>query len=239
MLTYKLIITTIIIVIDLHTHTFFSDGVLNPSELVYRAKCNGYGAIAITDHVDFSNMYFIIPNVVRAAKILTQSYDILVLPGVELTYVPPELIASTASKCRKLGAMVILVHGETVAEHVPLGTNMHAVTSDIDILAHPGYLSEEEAYVAYRNDIKIEITTKIGHGITNEHVAKVAINKKAKLILNTDTHKPKDLLTKDLMVQTLLSAKLYVDYYKIMQKNSYEIISKIGFNSSVYSKKNI
>ena len=36
--------------IDLHTHSFFSDGVLSPSELIRRAVVKGYKAIAITDH---------------------------------------------------------------------------------------------------------------------------------------------------------------------------------------------
>ncbi len=41
--------------IDLHTHSFFSDGELIPSELIRRAEAIGYKAIAITDHVDSSN----------------------------------------------------------------------------------------------------------------------------------------------------------------------------------------
>ena len=36
--------------IDLHTHTFFSDGVLIPSELFQRARAKGYHTIAVTDH---------------------------------------------------------------------------------------------------------------------------------------------------------------------------------------------
>ena len=42
--------------IDLHTHTFLSDGVLLPSEQLRRAVVKGYGAIAITDHADASNL---------------------------------------------------------------------------------------------------------------------------------------------------------------------------------------
>jgi histidinol phosphatase-like PHP family hydrolase len=42
--------------IDLYTHTLFSDGVLSPSERVYSAKKYGYTGIAITDYVDdYSN----------------------------------------------------------------------------------------------------------------------------------------------------------------------------------------
>ena len=128
--------------IDLHTHTLFSDGVLIPSELVYRAKYKGYEAIALTDHVDFSNMDFVIPGIVKVARILTDNYGISVFPGVEITYVPPKLIKQAALECRKLGARIIVVHGETVAETVPPETNIYAVEAPIDILAHPGHITK-------------------------------------------------------------------------------------------------
>ena len=96
--------------IDLHTHTFFSDGVLIPSELVYRAKVKGYRAIAITDHGDFSNLDLVIPRIRKAAQILSSHYDIIVLPGIELTYVPPELIKRAVKLARKLGAKIVVVH---------------------------------------------------------------------------------------------------------------------------------
>ncbi|WP_429885909.1 PHP domain-containing protein, partial [Geoalkalibacter halelectricus] len=47
--------------IDLHTHTLFSDGELIPAELIRRAAVAGYTALAITDHVDLSNLDFILP----------------------------------------------------------------------------------------------------------------------------------------------------------------------------------
>ena len=36
---------------DFHTHTFLSDGVLSPMELIRRAHVRGYRAMAVTDHV--------------------------------------------------------------------------------------------------------------------------------------------------------------------------------------------
>ena len=42
--------------IDLHVHSFFSDGVLLPSEILRRAATLGYGAVSITDHADASNL---------------------------------------------------------------------------------------------------------------------------------------------------------------------------------------
>ncbi|MDR1952107.1 MAG: histidinol phosphate phosphatase domain-containing protein [Elusimicrobiota bacterium] len=212
--------------IDLHTHTFFSDGILIPSELVYTAKQKGYTAMAITDHIDFSNMDFVIPRIVKVVKMLSQSYDIKVLPGAELTYVPPKLIKDAAAQCRELGAKVIVVHGQTVAESVPPETNFYAVNADIDILAHPGILSREVAEIAAARDIKIEITTRKHHSVANKEVAATALEAKSKLILDTDTHTPENLMSKELIIKTLSQAGLPAEYFEIMQKHSLEIISK-------------
>ncbi len=46
--------------IDLHTHSFLSDGELLPSELVRRAKVKGYRIIGISDHVDITNIEYVI-----------------------------------------------------------------------------------------------------------------------------------------------------------------------------------
>jgi histidinol phosphatase-like PHP family hydrolase len=212
--------------IDLHTHTFFSDGDLSPSELVYRAKKQGYTIIAITDHVDHSNVDFVIPRIAKLSKILTESYGILVLPGAELTYVPPSLIKEISCECRKLGAKVVVVHGETIEEVVPEGTNLAAAAAKVDIIAHPGHLSKETAILAAKNNVKIEITTKSAHGITNKEVAKVALENKANLVMNTDTHTLEQLFTKSLIENVLSDSALPADYFNEMKKNSLEIVNK-------------
>jgi predicted metal-dependent phosphoesterase TrpH len=43
---------------DFHTHTFLSDGVLSPIELIRRALVRGYKAIGVTDHVGVGNLEF-------------------------------------------------------------------------------------------------------------------------------------------------------------------------------------
>lgn len=45
---------------DFHTHSIFSDGELIPSELERRAVFNGYEAVAITDHQDFTNVEYVL-----------------------------------------------------------------------------------------------------------------------------------------------------------------------------------
>jgi histidinol phosphatase-like PHP family hydrolase len=179
--------------IDLHTHTTFSDGELIPSELVRRAAVKGYKAIAITDHVDFTNIEFVL-SCVSKAKYLEDSLGIRVLAGVELTHVPPDKMGRLVTLARRLGAEIVVVHGETPVEPVMPGTNMAAVELGVDVLAHPGFITLEEAEIARENNVCLEITSRGGHNITNGHVVRIGSEAKASLIVDTDTHSPDDLI---------------------------------------------
>lgn len=212
--------------IDLHTHSLFSDGVLLPSELIYRAKVKGYSAIAVTDHGDFSTFDFVIPRIKRITSELSRHYGIKALPGIEITYVPPVLIKKAVSLCRKLGARIVVVHGETPAETVPPGTNRAAVLSGADILAHPGFITEEEAGLAAKNNVCLEITTRRGHNKGNPHVARMAKKCGAKLVLNTDTHTPENLLDRAKIAEALKTSGLPASYYKVMLNNSSAILKR-------------
>jgi len=86
---------------------------------------------------------------------------------------------------------------------VPEGTNLAAIQARVDILAHPGYITETEAKLAKRNRVCLEITTRRGHNITNPHVASLAKQFGANMVLNTDTHCPDDMMTKMLIKKTL------------------------------------
>jgi len=206
--------------IDLHTHTVFSDGVLIPSELVRRAEFIGLKGIGITDHGDFSNIDFIVPRLVAIAEKLNSVLSIKVVPGIEITHVPPSLIADAAKKARSLGAKVIIVHGETIVEPVAPGTNNAAIEADIDILAHPGLISEEEVLKAKENGIFLEISARKGHSLTNGHVAKLAGKTGAKLVINTDAHAPEDLIDEKMAKKIVCGASLTENDYDIMQKNA-------------------
>ena len=48
---------------DFHIHSIFSDGELIPAEIMQRYSVFGYKAIAITDHVDSTNLKFILSNI--------------------------------------------------------------------------------------------------------------------------------------------------------------------------------
>ncbi|MFH1395347.1 MAG: histidinol phosphate phosphatase domain-containing protein, partial [Candidatus Omnitrophota bacterium] len=109
--------------IDLHTHTFLSDGALIPSELVRRAQVAGLTAIAITDHIDHSNIDMVLPAIIKVSEVLNQYWDIVVIPGVEITHVPIEVFPELTLYARKMGAKIVVAHGESSVEPVLPGTN--------------------------------------------------------------------------------------------------------------------
>lgn len=193
--------------IDLHTHSTFSDGELIPSELVRRAVFHGYTALAITDHVDFTNIEHVL-SCVKKVKSLEDDYDIKIFPGVELTHVPPGKMPELVEKARKLGAEIVVVHGETTVEPVPPGTNHVAVSLDIDILAHPGLITIEDVELAKENGICLELTSRNGHNRTNGHVARIATETGANLVVNTDSHSPHDLISDETAFTIALGAGL-------------------------------
>ena len=206
--------------IDLHTHSIFSDGVLIPSELARRAEHAGLKGIGITDHGDLSNIDFIIPRIVDIAQELNRVMSIRVIPGIEITHVPPDLIAKTAQKARALGAKIIVAHGETIVEPVAPGTNRAFLDADIDVLAHPGLITEDDVLKAKEKGIFLEISARKGHSLTNGHVARLAQKVGAQLVINTDAHAPQDLIDQDLAKQIVCGAGLTEQDFEIMQQNA-------------------
>ena len=212
--------------IDLHTHSIFSDGELIPSELAQRAYAAGYKALALTDHADHSNFDFILPRIIKVCIKITEKGKILALPGVELTHVDPRDIPLLANDARKLGAKIVLVHGETLVEPVPPGTNLAAINAAVDILAHPGLITEEEVKLAAEKGVYLEITTRRGHAFSNGHVVQMARKFKANLILNNDTHAPADFVSSKMATSIACGAGLTNDEIAAMFENSHKLVQR-------------
>jgi putative hydrolase len=182
--------------IDLHTHSLYSDGVLLPSELWRRTQVKGYRYLGITDHVDASNFEVVFTRLKTAALSLNRGEAPVLIPGLEFTHLPPALIAPLTAQARALGVPLIVVHGESLAEPVAPGTNRAAIEADIDILAHPGLITLEEAALARERGIFLELSARKGHSLANGHVARMALEVGASLLVNTDSHSPSDLITR-------------------------------------------
>ncbi len=215
---------------DFHTHTFLSDGVLSPIELIRRAMINGYRVIGVTDHVGLGNLEYVVKTLVKDCAHATKRWDILAVPGVEITHVPKEDIDLVARTAKELGARLATVHGETIVEPVEEGTNEAAVRSpSVDVLAHPGLIVEDHARLASENGVFLEISARKGHSFTNGHVALVAKHTGASLILDSDAHEPGDLLTPTLTRKVALGAGLTAEESDaLLEQNPLQLLARLG-----------
>lgn len=182
---------------DFHCHSTLSDGDMLPIEMVRRMAVLGYSTVAISDHVDATNLDDVIGAVNRLKK-SASLFGVRLLCGVEITHVPPEEIPGIAREAKETGADIVLVHGETIVEPVAPGTNHAAATCpDVDILAHPGLISREDAQAAADHGVYLEITSRNGHNRTNGHIVSLGRALGCELIVQSDAHEPRDLLDRD------------------------------------------
>jgi putative hydrolase len=129
-----------------------------------------------------------------------------------------------------MGAKVVNVHGETVVEPVEPGTNLAAVSSQhVDILAHPGLITPEEAKIASRNGVFLEVSARKGHGFANGHVVKTAQIAGAGMVLDSDAHAPEDLLTLDFATRVALGAGLDLAGAKsLLEDGPRDLMARVG-----------
>jgi histidinol phosphatase-like PHP family hydrolase len=194
--------------IDLHTHSLLSDGELLPEELARRAEEAGYRILVVSDHVGFSNVEHVVPALVKAASKTSAAGGIRVIPGAELTHCPPGQFAELMQAARALGARWVVAHGETLVEPVVLGTNRAAIEAGVDVLAHPGLITDDDAQLAAERGVALELSARKGHCLTNGHVAQVARRAGAAVVFGSDAHAPGDLCSQALAGRVLLGAGL-------------------------------
>jgi len=213
--------------IDLHTHTFLSDGELLPSELVRRAKVKGYRIIGISDHVDMTNIESVVSAMVKLSTKMEFYEGITILPGVEITHVPKGLMKEMIVTARKLGIFYVVVHGETIVEPVQEGTNHEAIEGGADVLAHPGIITEEDVVLAKKKGVLLEISGRKGHSLGNGRVAALAKQHGAPLVFNTDAHSPSDLVTEEEARKVVVGAGLSAEDFYAMQQNALDFVKKV------------
>jgi putative hydrolase len=179
--------------------------------------------------VDASNINCV-GKVIDAVMDIRENWDIEIIPGAEITHAPSEIIPKLASMAREKGAEIIVVHGETLVEPVIEGTNWSAVNCpDVDILAHPGLITREEAEIARENDIALEISARRGHSLGNGHVVRMALEMGAKLVVNTDTHAPGDLINYEMASKIAVGAGLPKKMLPtVLKDNPQRILRKKG-----------
>lgn len=216
---------------DFHMHSFFSDGELLPDEIVRRAIVLGYGAIAITDHVDASNMEEVVSALVRASEHVAEYFPAFTLiPGVEITHAPPQSIPELAKAAKRQGARIVVVHGESPVEPVAPGTNEAACRClEVDILAHPGMISEKAVIDAKANGTYLELSYRGGHCLGNGRVAKLAAEHGANIIVDSDAHSIGDLMGEQDINRVAIGAGLSPsEAEKVVYENPIRLMKRLG-----------
>ncbi|MDD3776097.1 MAG: histidinol phosphate phosphatase domain-containing protein [Actinomycetota bacterium] len=220
-------------IFDFHTHSFLSDGINSPIELIRCADAAGYKCIALTDHASYSNIDFIIESLARDCQLAGKYWDIMAIPGIEITNVPAKSINDMAAYAKQKGAKIVVVHGQTIVENVEEKTNWEAVNSPhVDLLAHPGLITAAEAEAAAKNMVFLEISARKGHSLGNGRTVMEGRKAQARFLINTDSHSHLDLFKPDFLNQVGLGAGLSVEEIEeITRVNTSMMLKKLGINS--------
>jgi len=179
---------------DFHSHSYLSDGETSATDMWNEAQALAHRALALTDHLSLEDPKPMLARLHQEAK-AWEGTGFTPIVGVELTKIPPRRIAGVARASRKAGAEIVIVHGETIVENVPAGTNHAAIDSGfVDVLAHPGLLDPKDAELAHAQSVVLEISGREGHSLANGHVVRLALEAGADLVVDSDAHDPEHLI---------------------------------------------
>jgi histidinol phosphatase-like PHP family hydrolase len=215
-------------VIDLHTHSLLSDGDLLPEELIRRCEDAGYRYLVIADHVGLGNCREVVETLVRVCQAYARVGRVKVFPGAEVTHVHPQLIPEAVAAARDAGARIVVGHGETIVEPVAPGTNAAFIRARVDVLAHPGLISEDDARAAACAGVRLEISGRKGHSLANGHVAALARAAGAALSFGSDGHSPGDYPTRAEAEKIMRGAGLTPDAIHGIFSSAEALLSSLG-----------
>jgi histidinol phosphatase-like PHP family hydrolase len=215
---------------DLHVHSDISDGRLTALEMAIQAQARHYSVLGFAEHVGIGNIPRVVEALTAACATIRQRYGLAAVPGVEITRMPRLAIADVARRCKQAGAVLVTVHGESPGDQPQPGVNLAAIEApDVDILAHPGLLSDEEGRRAAATSTYLELSGGAWHAVANPWVARIALNCGAALLLGSDAHDAETLMTverADAAVRALgLGAQMVQE---ITQDNPRKLLSQLG-----------
>jgi len=179
---------------DFHSHSYLTDGETSATDMWREAEALDHRALALTDHLSMENPKPMLDRLHEEAK-AWEGGGFTPIVGVELTKLPPGHIAEVAKAARRYGAEIVIVHGESIVEVVPPGTNHAAIDSgEVDVLAHPGLIDPKDVELAKAHSVVLEISGRTGHSYSNGHVARLALEVGADLVVDSDAHAPEQLI---------------------------------------------
>ena len=194
---------------DLHIHSEWSDGLIDYKDMVRIAQEKGYEYIAISDH-SISNFYGnglsterLVQKMGFIKNLRKKFKDINILMGAEIDIrkagrfdYPPEII-------KKLDIAIASLHSSFTNSSIENTSRaVSALEEDyFDFLAHPtGFVFGNRAPIFIDIDRVIEACSKHGKALEinsyymrmdlNEQNARKAKDAGAKLVINTDSHRP-------------------------------------------------
>lgn len=190
---------------DFHIHVSCAGGRegLLPSEALRLAKCAGFRAVGLIVRADAATLPVLLPRLGPLLKTCSLYAGIEAFAGVELVHVPPALLPDAVEEARNLGAALVLGHGESVprrmTELTEVGTNLAAIRAGVDILAHPGLITPEDAELAAEKNVLLEVSTAPRHCLANGHVVRMAERFGCGLILGSDAAAAEDFESAEVM----------------------------------------
>lgn len=222
---------------DFHIHVSCSggrDGLL-PSEAMRLAKCAGFRAVGLIVRADASTLPLLLPGLVPLVKTCSLYAGIEAFAGVELIHIPPALLPDTVAQAREQGAALVLAHGESIPRQlvdvVETGTNLAAIRAGVDILAHPGLITPEDAAFAAERGVLLELSTAPRHCLANGHIVRMAERFGCGLVLNSDAACPADFespeVTQALRKAAALGAGLDAEGLSRLHVTARELVQKL------------
>lgn len=211
--------------VDCHVHV--GEGFLLPSEAMRYARRAGYKALGLLVRADSATLPLLLPWLLQTAGHYALYAGVEVFPGAELVHVPPPLLPEAVAEARSLGALLVVGHGESLGDEVEQGTNLAAIEAGVDILAHPGLLTLEDATAAAERGVILELSTAPRHCLCNAHVAALALQTGCGLVLNSDARRPEDFASAALRQGTLRGAGLSEEGINLVQNTTAMLLQRL------------
>lgn len=128
--------------IDLHLHTYYSDGSLSPAALVAMAKERGASVIAVTDHDGIDG--------VEEAMEAGETLGIKVIPGIEFSAELPDFLDSSPCFMHLLGYGFDITNGELRQEVKEiLKRRKERNIKLLNALREKGYILDKQDFQVY------------------------------------------------------------------------------------------
>jgi putative hydrolase len=211
------------VIADFCLHSSLSDGRSTPALMLAHAAALGLRAVALAEHADGVTLERVLADVQKVCAAYSALVDVMVVPAVELTGVPPACLAEEIQRARYLGARVVLVHGEGLGSGAAPGTNAAAIEGRADILAHPGLLSPAETQVAATLGVALELTARSGHCLANGHVWRQAQLAGAPVVVTSGAHTHGEMLGPGGLRAVALGAGMDEDAWRASQIRSWAL----------------